>query len=83
MRQLYRIPCIDRYGEVIMSLLAQKVTLQGVKGETSVVALFDSGASYSCLRKDIAEKIGHLEPLDACYTHSGSRTFSRGIAQSI
>ena len=64
MKQLYRIPCINQYGEVIMSLLQQHVTLKGVKGKTSVLALFDSGASYSCIRRDIADKIGLLEPLE-------------------
>jgi len=47
-----------------MSLLEHRVTLKGTKGELDVLALFDSGASYSCIRRDIADGIGPLLPLE-------------------
>ena len=47
-----------------MSLLQKQLTLKGLKGEKSVTALFDSGASYSCIRRNIADEIGLLEPLE-------------------
>jgi len=47
-----------------MSLLENQVTLKGLRGEITVNALFDSGASYSCIRKDVAEKISVLDPME-------------------
>jgi len=47
-----------------MSLLEETARLKGNLGEAQVVALFDSGASYSCIRRATAESIAHLEPLD-------------------
>jgi len=47
-----------------MSLLQNQVTLKGLRGERAVSALFDSGASYSCIPRSVAEKIGILEPLE-------------------
>jgi predicted aspartyl protease len=34
------------------------------KGELAVKALFDTGASFTVVRRDIAEKIGHILPTD-------------------
>lgn len=47
-----------------MSLLQKKIILKGLKGRKTVDALFDSGASYSCINRSIAEEIGLLEPLE-------------------
>lgn len=47
-----------------MSLLQNQLTIRGLKGEKTVTALFDSGASYSCVRRSTAEKIALLEPLE-------------------
>ena len=46
-----------------MSILEHEVTLVGSKGRYKGVALFDSGASYSIVRRDIAEKTEILLPL--------------------
>jgi len=40
-----------------MGVLTRKVTLAGDRGEREVQALFDSGASFTFLRKDVAEKV--------------------------
>jgi predicted aspartyl protease len=34
------------------------------KGEMTVKVLFDTGASFTVVRKDVAEKIGHILPTD-------------------
>jgi predicted aspartyl protease len=34
------------------------------KGELAVKALFDTGASFTVVRRDVAEKIGHILPTD-------------------
>ena len=64
MKQIYNLPCVNEYGEVVMSLLTETVLLKGAKGTEEVVALFDSGASYSCIRADIALNIGTPEILE-------------------
>ena len=64
MKHELQLPCINRYGEVIMSLLQETVTLKGNKGSVTVFALFDSGTSYSVIRRSVAEKIAILDPLE-------------------
>jgi predicted aspartyl protease len=34
------------------------------KGELAVKALFDTGAPFTVVRRDVAEKIGHILPTD-------------------
>ena len=46
-----------------MSVLEHEVTLVGSKGSARCRALFDSGATYSIIRRDIAESIASLEAL--------------------
>ena len=43
-----------------MSILEHEVTLIGSRGRTRCHALFDSGATYSIIRRDIAERIESL-----------------------
>ena len=62
-KQQYQLPCINRYREVIVSLIKKPIMLAGSKGRSRVTALFDSGASYSCINKKLAEELAHLEPL--------------------
>ena len=63
MKQQLRLPCINKYKEVIMSLISKPLILAGSKGRKKVTALFDSGASYSCISRKAAEEIAHLEPM--------------------
>jgi len=46
-----------------MAVLWQNIRLRGSKGERIVNALFDSGSTYSFVRKDIAEKISPIDNL--------------------
>ena len=62
MKQYLQIPCIPLV-EARVSVLEKELTLTGSKGRTRRVALFDSGASYSIIRKDIAEALSPLDPL--------------------
>ena len=45
-----------------MSILEHDVTLIGSRGKALCRALFDSGAAYSIIRRDIAERIAPLDP---------------------
>lgn len=39
------------------------LSFRGSKGEQKLYALFDTGSTYSCIREDLAEKIGLLDKL--------------------
>ena len=60
MNQHYEIACINGQGDLIMSLLELPCTLAGSKGRKNLIAFFDSGASASCIRRDIAEELANL-----------------------
>ncbi len=46
-----------------MGEIFEKVRLVGSKGEVEVTALFDSGATYSFLKREVAEQIESVIPL--------------------
>ena len=46
-----------------MAVLQKEIRLVGSKGERKEVALFDSGATYSCITPELAKELGNLEPL--------------------
>ncbi len=46
-----------------MSILEKDILLVGSKGNARRRALFDSGASYSIIRRKLAETISGLEPI--------------------
>jgi hypothetical protein len=62
MKQYLKVPSIPRE-ESTVSILEHEVTVIGSKGRRQCRALFDSGASYSIIRLDIAQAIAGLEPL--------------------
>lgn len=81
MKQTYKLPCINRYREVIMSLINRKIVLAGSKGRKEVTAFFDSGASYSCINKKTADELAHLEPLSEVMEFETAESDSMIIAQ--
>jgi predicted aspartyl protease len=42
----------------------RSLKIRSSKGELVVRALFDTGASFTIMRKDVAEKVGHILPTD-------------------
>ncbi len=44
-------------------IIEKKLLFEGSLGEKEFTALFDSGATYSCIRPENAEKIGSIEPI--------------------
>lgn len=62
MKQRLKVPSIPRQ-EATMSVLEQEMLLLGSRGSTRRRALFDSGASYSIIRRDIAEGIAALDTI--------------------
>jgi hypothetical protein len=62
MKYHLKVPSIPRQ-ESAVSVLEHEVTLIGSRGSVRCRALFDSGAAYSIIRRDIAERISTLDPL--------------------
>lgn len=56
------VACIPRQ-EATVAILYQDILLIGSKGRSRRRAIFDSGSSYSIVRRDIAEAIEVLTPL--------------------
>ena len=46
-----------------MAVIAKKIKLAGSKGAKELEALFDSGATYSCIKRAVAEKLGEIDAL--------------------
>ena len=46
-----------------MAIIEKELRLPGSKGESKVRAIFDSGASYSCIAPDLARELGMVEAL--------------------
>jgi len=46
-----------------MAVIEKEIRLVGSKGEHELVGLFDSGATYSCLERDLAKELEILIPL--------------------
>jgi hypothetical protein len=57
-----KVPSIPRQ-EATVSILEKEILLVGSKGTARRRALFDSGASYSIIRRELAETISGLEPI--------------------
>ena len=62
MKHYLKVPSIPRE-ESTVSILEHEVTVIGSRGRRRCRALFDSGASYSIIRRDIAERIGRVDLL--------------------
>ncbi len=46
-----------------MSIIEKPIKLAGSKGEEKVAAIFDSGSTYSCIKPDLANRLGLVERL--------------------
>jgi len=46
-----------------MAVIIKKIKLKGSKGEAEKEALFDSGATYSCLHPELAKSLEIVAPL--------------------
>ena len=46
-----------------MAVIQKEIELAGSKGRKKELALFDSGATYSCIRKDLAQELETILPL--------------------
>ncbi len=42
-------------------IIERKLLFEGSLGEKRLLALFDSGASYSCIQPDLAKEMGYIE----------------------
>lgn len=60
-----------------MALIEREVELVGTKGHEKVVALFDSGASFSCIRPDLAAKLENIQHLVTPFAFETARAADR------
>jgi hypothetical protein len=44
-----------------MAIITKKIKLVGSKGEKELEGLFDSGSTYSCIERSLAEHLANLE----------------------
>jgi len=60
-----------------MVVIQKEIRLVGSKGEKKVVAIFDSGATYSCIQPDLAKTLELIlklpEPMDFGTAREGER----------
>lgn len=60
-----------------MAIIQKEISLAGSKGERRVLAVFDSGASYSCIQPELATELGLVDrlskPLDFTTAKEGER----------
>jgi len=60
-----------------MAVIEKMVRLVGIKGEQTVLAIFDSGATYSCIQPELADKLEVVlelpEPMDFATAKEGER----------
>jgi hypothetical protein len=43
-----------------MAIIQKEIEVIGSKGKEKILALFDSGATYSCIKKEIAKKLERI-----------------------
>ncbi len=48
-----------------MAVIQKEIELEGTKGRKKVIALFDSGATYSCITPKLAQELELILPLPA------------------
>ena len=46
-----------------MTIIEKEIELVGSKGREKLLGLFDSGSTYSCIRREVAEKLGMIDNL--------------------
>jgi len=56
-----------------MAIIEQRIRLVGSKGSKEVTALFDSGATYSCVRSDLARQLEKVVPIPGAMTFSTAK----------
>lgn len=60
-----------------MAVIEKEIRLAGSKGEKAVIAIFDSGASYSCIQPELASELELVlklpEPMDFTTAKEGER----------
>jgi predicted aspartyl protease len=68
-------------GRNAMAIIQKEIELAGSKGKEKAIALFDSGATYSCIKREVAEKLGIVEllpkPLELVTAKEGEKLIAK------
>ena len=62
-----------------MAVIIKKIRLKGSKGEVEREAIFDSGATYSCIHPKLAERLGAVESLPEPMEFGTAKEGGKGI----
>ncbi|MCD6220073.1 retroviral-like aspartic protease, partial [Candidatus Calescamantes bacterium] len=66
-----------------MAVIQKEIKLVGSKGERKVEAIFDSGATYSCIKPEIAEELEIVlslpEPMEFGTAKEGERLTAKEV----
>jgi len=66
-----------------MAIIQKKVQLEGSVGSVDEVALFDSGATYSCIQPSLARQLGMVERLPKPMVLNAARNGDRLEAKEV
>lgn len=66
-----------------MAVIQKEIKLVGSKGEKKVEAIFDSGATYSCIKPEIAEELEIVLPLPEPMEFGTAKEGERLIAKEV
>jgi predicted aspartyl protease len=64
-----------------MAIIQKEIEFAASKSREKVIAIFDSGATYSCIKREIAEKLGIVEllsePLELVTAKEGEKLIAK------
>lgn len=63
-----------------MAVIEKEIELVGSKGREKLIAMFDSGSTYSCIEPTLANSLGYLERLPEPMEFSTAKTGEKAIA---
>ena len=66
-----------------MAVIQKEIKLVGSKGEKKVEAIFDSGATYSCIKPELAEELEIVLPLPEPMEFGTAKEGERLIAKEV
>lgn len=65
-----------------MAVIVKKIKLEGSKGQLEKEAIFDTGATYSCIQSNLARKLGQIDLLPELMKFSTAKKKEKLIAKS-
>jgi hypothetical protein len=68
-----------------MAIIQKEIELEGTRGKKKIIALFDSGATYSCITPQLAQELEPVlplpQPLEFETAKDGEKVAARGYVR--